>query len=281
MVHVISSCMDHYTTLGVSKTASQDEIKRAYRQLAKAHHPDRPDGNAERFKQINHAYSIVGDEHKRREYDHAPADSAANAGGTNYNEQNIHEFFRDIFGASAGFHHSQYTQPKNKDLRATLNVDLDSILEPQRRTIHLKTGRSERTVEVDIPSGVNDGATIRYRGYGQDVLTRVPPGDLLVTIRVRPVNGFTRNHSNLHCEITVDAVDAMLGAGVEFANLDGHSILVRIPAGAQPGQQLRITGRGLPDSSGSVGDLILTVKIAVPKNLSDNQKNLLKQFKNG
>ena len=73
----------------------------------------------------------------------------------------------------------------------------------------------------------------------------------------------------------------MLGAGVEFANLDGHSILVRIPAGAQPGQQLRITGRGLSDSSGSVGDLILTVKIAVPKNLTETQKNLLKQFKNG
>ena len=280
MVHVISSCMDHYTTLGVSKTASQDEIKRAYRKLAKQHHPD-SGGDPEYFKQINHAYSIVGDERKRGEYDYAPINDDPTKYRTNFDEQNMHEFFRDIFGASAGFHHSQYTVPKNKDLRATLNIDLDTILTAQRRTLHLKTGRSERTVEVDIPPGVNDGATIRYRGYGQDVLTRVPPGDLLVTIRVRSASGFTRNHSNLHSEITVDAVDAMLGAGVDFLNLNGHSILVQIPAGAQPGQQLRIIGRGLPESSGSFGDLILTVKIAVPKNLTETQKNLLKQFKNG
>ena len=161
MVHVISSCMDHYTTLGVSKNASQDEIKRAYRQLAKEHHPDKPAGNAERFKQINHAYSIVGDEIKRREYDYAPDDMHDFQSSPQFADQNIHDFFREIFGASAGFHHSQYTQPKNKDLRATLNIDLDSVLQPQKRTIHLKTGRSEKTVEVDIPAGVNDGATIR------------------------------------------------------------------------------------------------------------------------
>ena len=281
MVRVISSCMDHYTTLGVSHDASQDEIKRAYRELAKLYHPDQPTGDPEQFKQINQAYSIVGDEHKRREYDRAPNENSFNSFNFSTNSaQDFHDFFRDIFGASAGFHHSQYTQPKNRDLRATLNVDLDSIVAAQRRTIHVKTGRSERTVEVDIPAGVNDGATIRYRGFGQDVLTRVPPGDLLVTIRVHNVKGFVRDKNNLHSEITVDAVDAMLGGSVEFVNLDGNKVLVKTPAGAQPGQQLRLAGRGL-FSNNSTGDLILTVKISVLKNLSETQKKLLQQFKTG
>ena len=280
MVHVISSCMDHYTTLGVSKTASQDEIKRAYRKLAKQHHPD-SGGDPEQFKQINHAYSIIGDEVKRKEYDYNPTDNQSAQYNSQFDNQNIHEFFKDIFGASAGFHHSQYTQPKNKDLRATLNIELNTIFKPQRRTIHLKTGRSEKTVEVDIPAGVNDGATIRYRGYGQDVLTRVPPGDLLVTIRVQNVKGFTRNQNNIHSEIKIDAVDAMLGSNVEFTNLDNSKILVRVPPGAQPGQQLRIAGKGLVNNNSKiVGDLLLNIKISVPKNLSEDQKNLLKQFKN-
>lgn len=280
MVRVISSCMDHYTTLGVSKTASQDEIKRAYRKLAKQHHPD-SGGDPEQFKQINHAYSVIGDELKRREYDYNPADNQQARYTSQFSDQNIHEFFRDIFGASAGFHHSQYTQPKNKDLRATLNVELDTIVKPQRRTIHLKTGRSEKTVEVDIPAGVNDGATIRYKGYGQDILTRVPPGDLLVTIRVHNTQNFTRDGNNIHSTITVDAIDAILGTSVEIGNLDGSKILVHIPAGAQPGQQLRIGGKGLVNNNTkTVGDLMLNIKISVPKNLSKHQINLLKQLKN-
>lgn len=270
--------MDHYTTLGVSKTASQAEIKSAYRRLAKQHHPD-SGGDPEQFKQINHAYSIIGDERKRKEYDYFPADEDLGNRGAQFDDAAVHEFFRDMFGASAGFHHSQYAQPKNRDLRATLNIDLDTILAPQKRTIHLKTGRSERTVEVDIPAGVNDGATIRYRGYGQDVLTRVPPGDLVVTLRVHNVRGFARDHNNLHSEITVDAVDAMLGGSVEFDNLDGSRLMVKTPPGVQPGQQLRLSGRGLPTGSDGSGDLILTIKIAVPKNLTEKQKNLLEQFK--
>jgi curved DNA-binding protein len=270
--------MDHYTTLGVSKTASQDEIKRAYRKLAKQHHPD-SGGDPEQFKRINQAYSIVGDERKRQEYDYAPANDYSFQSNSQFNDQNLHDFFRDIFGASAGFHHSQYTQPKNKDLRATLNVSLDTILTPQRRTLHLKTGRSEKTVEVDIPAGVNDGATIRYKGYGQDILTRVPPGDLLVTIRVHNTKEFIRNRSDLHSEVSVNAVDAMLGADVEFAHIDGHKLRVRIPAGAQHGQQLRIAGRGLPSNNNTIGNLLLSIKILVPKNLTEQQKNLLEQFK--
>jgi DnaJ-class molecular chaperone len=237
--------MDHYTTLGVSKTASTDEIKSAYRRLAKQYHPDRPDGDAERFKQINHAYSIIGDEIKRRDYDR-PTNSYGSSSQDFDSEfdPDVHSFFRDIFGASAGFHHSQYATPKNRDLHTTITVDLDTIFEPQQRTLHIKSGRSERAVEVSIPAGVNTGATIRYKGFGQDVLTRVPPGDLIVTIRVREVRGFTRSGNNISHTLKVDAVDAMLGGSVEFENLNGSKILPgdlpdRVPGSQKSNQEHR------------------------------------------
>lgn len=274
--------MDYYSILGVAKTATHEEIKKAYRKLAKEHHPD-SGGDAEKFKQINEAYSIVGDVKKRQEYDYAPKQSYTGNREYSFNSQDaqaFNEFFKDIFGASAGFHHSQYVQPKNKDLRASISVDLESILTSQRRTLHLKTGRSEKTVEVDIPAGVNNGATIRYKGYGQDILTKAPPGDLVVTIHVKESNHFKRSGADIYSVIKVDAIDAILGTSVEFKNIDGNKISIRVPAGTQYGQTLRIAGKGLPQvNSPTLGNLMLMVEITIPKNITDEQKSLLAQYK--
>ena len=272
--------MDYYSVLGVSKNATQDEIKKAYRKLAKENHPD-TGGNDEMFKKINEAYSVIGDSTKRKGYDFEPEHDRQNDFSfSSHNAQEFHEFFRDIFGASAGFHHSQYSQPKNKDLRATLEVNLESIFVPQKRTIHLKTGRSEKTIEVDIPAGVNDGAVIRYRGYGQDVLTRVPPGDLFVTIKVTDSNYFKRKSSDLYSSIKIDAIDAIIGTTVEFENIDHNKIKVHIPEGSQPGQLLRISGKGLPKNNNQIdkGNLYLSIEITVPK-LSEEQKNVLRKLR--
>lgn len=270
--------MDYYTILGVDHNATQDEIKQAYKRLAKQHHPDRG-GDPEQFKRINEAYSVIGDSQKRNDYQSTPKSSHTFTTG-NFGE--FDSFFRDIFGSSAGFHHSQYVKPKNRNLQATVSVDLADIFQPQRRTLHLKTGRSEKAIEVDIPAGVNDGATIRYRGYGQDVLTNAPPGDLVVTIHVKQPKDFERSGADIHSVITVDAIDAMLGSTREFENIDGAALTVQIPAGIQPGQMLRVTGRGLPRANHAQrGNLLLKVQIAIPKNLTEQQKNLLQQLRNG
>ena len=276
--------MDYYSVLGVDKSATQEEIKKAYRRLARENHPDQTGGDDNMFKQINEAYSIIGDNTKRKSYDYKPKNHARDDYSYSFNSENpdeFHEFFRDIFGASAGFHHSQYSQPKNKDLRATLNVDLDSIFVQQKRTIHLKTGRSEKTVEVDIPAGVNDGAVIRYKGYGQDVLTRAPAGDLYVTIKVVANERFKRKLSDLYSSIKVDAIEAIIGTVVEFENIDKNKIKVKIPDGSQPGQILRISGKGLPKNNDQAnkGNLYLLVEITVPKNLSDDQKDTLRKLR--
>lgn len=261
--------MDYYQTLGVNRSATDEEIRRAYKKLVKENHPD-IGGDPEHFKKINEAYNALSNQTTRQTY--------------SFNQNNVDEFydlFKNVFGASTGFHHSEYTKPKNKDLRAVIEVDLKSILHAQSRTLHLKTGRSEKTVDVEIPAGVNDGATIRYRGYGQDILTQVSPGDLLVTVKVHNNKNFQRQGSDLHSEITIDAFDAMLGSTVEFVNIDESCIQVKIPAGIQPGKILRIASKGLPQVNNNLrGNLLLTVKITIPENLTSDQKNQLYLIKN-
>jgi len=270
--------MDYYSILGVERTATSDEIRSAYKKLAKEHHPDLG-GDPEQFKRINQAYSVLSDSKNRSNYD-KPSES--NYTFTSKDSDEFNNFFKDIFGFGTGFHHSQYSTPKNRNLQATVAVELADIFVPQRRTLHLKTGRSEKIVEVDIPPGVNNGATIRYRGYGQDVLTNAPPGDLVVTIHVKENQEFQRVNSDLYSSITVDAIDAMLGSTVEFENIDSSKITVQIPAGIQPGQSLRIAGLGLPKLNNNLrGNLLLKVAISIPQDLSENQKNLLNQVRSG
>jgi curved DNA-binding protein len=265
--------MDYYKTLGLKKSANTNDIKGAYRRLAKQHHPDRG-GDSETFKNINEAYSTLIDAEKRTEYDYTISPNTQ----AKFSSNDVHDIFNNIFGANAGFHHSQYTEPKNKNIKAKLEVSLDSILHNQTRAIHLNTGRSEKTVLVNIPAGVNSGATIRYTGYGQDILTRVPPGDLIVTITVSNLSGFERNKADILSRLKVDAVDAILGTEVLFNNIDGSRINIKVPAGAQQGQTLRVSGKGLP-SNDTIGNLMLAIDIVVPKDLSDEKKEILQNYR--
>ena len=264
--------MDYYKTLGLKKSANASDIKSAYRRLAKEHHPDRG-GDPETFKSINEAYSILIDTNKRAEYDYVPQQDFK------FNSNNFNDIFKDIFGASAGFHHSQYSEPKNKNIRAKIEVTIDTIFEDQSRAVHLNTGRSEKTLLVNIPAGVNDGATIRYPGYGQDILTRAPAGDLLVTIHVKDTINFSRKGKDIYSHVDVDAIDAILGSDLVFEHIDRSRINIKIPPGTQQAQILRISGKGLPFGNSTIGNLMLTVNIKIPKNLSEQKQQLLNQYK--
>lgn len=273
--------MDYYSTLGVSRSATQEEIKKAFRKKAMEHHPDKSGGDDTVFKQINEAYDTLKDPAKKQAYDN-PAQQ--NRFDTRYtrswedgNVESFREFFKDIFGSSAGFHHSQYNH-KNKNIQTVVKVSLESILQPQKKIVHLNTGRSEKTVEINIPAGVEDNTSIKFNGFGQDILTRVPAGDLIVIIKVLDNPRFQRKNNNLYSVIDVDAIGAIIGTDVTFKTLDGSKINVKVPAGCQPSQTLRIKGKGLKTKD-QVGDLYLTANIIIP-NLSDYQKEVLRSIYN-
>jgi len=264
--------MDYYTILGIQKSANASDIKSAYRRLAKQHHPD-SGGDPESFKRISEAYTTLIDDNKRAEYDYTP-----NEHEFKFTSRDVNDIFADIFGATTGFHHSQYSNPTNKNIKAKLEVDLDSIFTEQTRVIHIKRGRSEKTVVVNVPAGVNNGATIRYTGYGQDVLTNAPPGDLLIVITVKDILGFSRSGTDIHSKIYIDAIDAILGVEQMFSNVDGSTMNIKVPAGTQHGQMLRIKNRGLPGNH-KTGNLMLEVNVVIPKKLTKEKQDLLLQYK--
>jgi len=202
-----------------------------------------------------------------------------------YTAQDINDlddFFADILKQSgAGFHHSQYQQG-NRDLTATITLSLEDVVRDQTRTVNVNTGRSQKTVEVEIPAGVNDGATIRYSGYGSDVLTRKPPGDLIVTVRVNnPTNKFQRSSQcDIFASVAVDAVDAILGTQLEFVGIANNRMKIKVPPGTQNHGQLRIKSQGLPKiNSNEYGDLYLFVEIVIPKHITESQRELLEKYR--
>lgn len=270
--------MSYYDDLGVDKKATHQEIKSAYRKLAKQHHPD-SGGNNEKFKKINEAYSIVGDENKRKEYDNEILGEGFNFHQKNSNQFHFNQkdFFDQFFAGTSGFHHS-YNSATNKDIEARVSVKLKEIFVEQHKTLKINQGRSEATVQVKIPPGVNSGTRIRYKGYGQNILTQQTPGDLLVKIDIQEDEKFIRKNYDLYTKINVDVFDAMIGCEIEFLNLDNNKLKIKIPECCQNEQMLRINGKGLPNKENR-GDLYILVQIKMPKKLNHEQKHLVESIK--
>ena len=268
---------DHYSTLGVAKTATQDEIKSAYRKLAKQHHPDLG-GDADKFKSINEAYDVLGDAAKRADYDRPQPqfNYSSQGSGWDMNGLNMDEFF-SIF-AGAGFPPGNRRPKANANLRARMVINLESILEPQKKIIQV--GDDKREIEVNIPRGVRNGAVISYKGLGQKANPNLPAGDLLIEIAIQDHKDFIREGDDLHSKITVDAIDAMLGCSVDFRTIRGRTVRVNIPRGVQHGQTLRLQGEGIPNNQGNkIGNQYLQIAVLVPTNLSASQLELLAQIK--
>jgi len=308
--------MDYYKLLGVEKSASPEEIKKAYRKLALKYHPDRNKGNKEaeeQFKKISEAYAVLSDKEKRQQYDtvgsagfqqrYSQEDIFRNAdlgdilrefginlggGRTTFRSSGMGGGFEDLFRqpgaggrAGQGFQDfRQQPQVKGNDLSLELPITLDEVLRGAEKTISLGRGSAAEKVSVKIPAGIESGKKLRISGKGSPSPMGGPPGDLFLLIRVEPHQTFTREGSHLSMDLQIPYSAAVLGAEVEVPTLEGKQLKVKVPAGCQPQAKLRLRKHGLPDSPGGErGDLLVKILVAVPKSLSDEQRELVQKLK--
>jgi curved DNA-binding protein len=286
---------DYYEVLGVPRDADHEAIRRAYRKLARKYHPDlNSSGDAEdRFKELGEAYEVLSDPDKRERYDRLGADWRQQEQQTP--EANFEEFFTTqgfgnddarvefsddlferLFGGGAGGGPSWRTSGplRGLDREAVLELALEDALEGGRRRLTL----DDREIDVNFPAGVRDGQLIRLAGQGGSGRDGGPSGDLYLRIALKPHPNFRRRgDDDLDVDLPVAPWQAALGATVPVQT-PGGSAQVRVPAGSSSGRRLRLRGRGLPKPGGGSGDLHAIVKITVPQQLSDRERELYEQL---
>lgn len=282
---------EFYKTLGVNKTASAEDIKKAYKTEAMKHHPDRG-GNEATFKKLNEAYDTLKDSTKKANYDATGgAPGMGNMGGSpgggfhyRTTTTNVHDI-NDIFGQAFkgqrvgggfsvedilnGFDNRQRRPVSNRDININYSITLEESFLGKETEIKAQTpdGQS-RKIHLNIPAGIENGMRIRYAGEGTHQYKQLPPGDLYVMIRIIENDRFDRYNSDLRSFVEIDVLDAMAGTYILFENIDGNTIKIRIPEGTQPGQTLRVPGKGMPQwraKNSGRGDLYLEIKINIPK----------------
>lgn len=299
---------DYYQTLGVSRSATQDEIKKAFRKLAQKHHPD-AGGDENKFKEINEAYEVLGDEKKRKVYDQFGATGGPGGygygggpGGFNYGGMNVdlNDIFgggswQDIlesirkgegaFGTNWDFNFgrkSAASQPmKGKDSTATLNITFDEAFNGCEKKITVRVpGQTEaQKITVPIPAGAIDGARVRIKGKGQEGVNGGQPGDLLITLKITEHEYFRREGSDVHVKVPVSMAEAALGASIVVPAPDGSKLRVKIPAGTQEGALISVPEKGAARVKGQgKGSLVIEVSVVVPKTLTAEQRSALEAF---
>ncbi len=296
---------DFYAVLGVKKDVTDAELKKAYRKLARQHHPDSNPENAAaeaRFKEISEAHSVLSDPAQRAEYDQVRAMgsgarfSAGGApggfddvfggmfgGGAPGGRRTAPGGFEDIFGGlfgnaapGAGGGGRRYGAPtKGRDHAATVGLEFATAVHGD--TVTLERPGGGKPIQVKIPAGVADGQKIRLRGKGEPSPDGGEAGDLVLTVQVRPHPAFAREGLHLRVDVPVTFVEAALGATIEVPTLGGDPVKLRVAAGTPSGRVLRVKGRGVTSSKGT-GDLLATVQVAVPSHLSAEATTLLQQF---
>jgi molecular chaperone DnaJ len=276
---------DFYKILGVSKDASEAEIKKVYRKLARQYHPDSNPGDTKseaKFKEISEAFSVLSDPEQRKEYDAVKAMGGgarftAGGGSAGGFEDVFSQFFgggQRAGGFPGGFGGFDFGPSQGQDVSARTAVDfIDSI---KGATIKLNI-QGMAPLSVKIPAGVQDGQRIKLRGKGEPSHNGGPSGDLIITVRVKPHPVFTRDGNNIRVTVPVTFAEAALGATIPVPTLGGEPVKLKIHPGIPNGRVLRIKGRGV-DSGNVRGDLLATIEVAVPSHLSEKAKQALKSF---
>jgi curved DNA-binding protein len=287
---------DYYKILGVPRTAKDDEIKRAYRKLAREHHPDRRpnDKKAEdRLKDINEAYEVLGDADKRRKYDQLGARyqewqrMGGDPRGFNWGQGDARvddlndlfgggfsDFFTSIFGGEA-MRGRRGGRMRGQDVEHNVEVSLEEAFHGATLTLQ-KNGKN---LEVKLPVGVKTGSKVRVAGEGGAGVSGAAAGDLYLVINVRPHDRFKRDGDDLVLELPVDLYTAVLGGEAQVPTLDG-TLSLKIPPETQDGRTFKLRGQGMPQlrNPQARGDLLVKVHVRVPQNLSSDEKQLFTQL---
>jgi curved DNA-binding protein len=300
--------IDYYKVLGVPKNASQEEIKKAYRKLARKMHPDlNPDDKDahRKFQEINEAHEVLSDPEKRAKYDkygenwkHAEEFEKARQqyqqqgawsdffgggeGGArtfytegDFTDDDFSDFFHSMFGR--GFKQRKTSRKfKGPDYQAELRLTLREAMQTHQRTLTV----NGKNIRITIPAGVANGQKIKLAGYGGPGVNGGPNGDLYITFIVEDDPYFKRLGDDLYTEAEVDLYTAVLGGEITIDTLDGGQVKVKIKPGTQPGTKLRLKGKGFPvyKKKGKFGNLYVTVKVRIPENLSPREKELFTEL---
>lgn len=307
---------DYYETLGVSKTATDDEIKKAFRKLARKYHPDVNKDKAaaeEKFKQLNEAYEVLGDPEKRKKYDELGANwnqpggfqpppgwSPQQPGGGfqrygggdggvefEFGGTGFSDFFEQFFGGGrgqGGFGRGSFGQrprgaERGSDVEADIMVTLEEALHGSKRTVSLRRSDSSKieTYQVKIPKGVHEGQRIRLAGQGEAGAGGGNSGDLFLRVRLARHPDFTVEGSDLIYEVKIEPWQAVLGSELQVPTLEGSARL-KLPAGTQPGQRFRLREHGLPTAAGARGNLYVIPQIQISKKLTEREREIWQQL---
>ncbi|WP_026463386.1 J domain-containing protein [Adhaeribacter aquaticus] len=301
---------DYYKVLEVDKTASKEEIKKQYKKLARKYHPDVNPGNKvaeEKFKALNEAHEVLGDDEKRKKYDALGADwkryeqtgagggfnwgqyaqGTSGAGGyqthsSNFDDSDFSDFFSSFFGemggaaaGSRGGRRRNSSSFKGQDLRADITLPLEEAFTGGKKTITV----NGKNLRITIKPGVEDGQTIRLKGNGGPGMNGGENGDLYLTFRIPPHPRYTRQGHDVYVEALVPVYKAALGGDTIVETLNGQ-VKIKLKPGSQNGTTLRLKGKGFPvyNQEGNFGDLYIKLNLQLPQNLTDQEKNLFQQL---
>jgi curved DNA-binding protein len=267
---------DYYQVLGVDKSASEDEIKKAFRNLAKTHHPDQG-GDVSKFQELQEAYAVLSDPQKRAEYD-SPRPNFSSQGFEFEFPGDLEQFIRGhMFNEIL---RRQTRAPVNQSIQLSTTLSLEEALSGKEiiANITLPSGR-EQTVNIKIPPGIHEGTTLKLSGMGDDTHPNIPRGDILLSIHILPHYKFKRQGDDLLQEIEINAIDAMTGTEVIIDTIDNKQLKTDIVSGLQHDTLLSLSNAGMPNfhDPSRRGRLLLRVKIIIPQ-LTEIQKDALRKL---
>lgn len=292
---------DPYQALGVSRSASEAEIKSAYRKMAKNYHPDSNAGDTRaeaKFAEVNNAYELLKDKEKRAQFDAGQIDADGNPkfAGFDFNQArrggaqqgnpfggaggfNPEDIFSEIFGGFKGGNTDQRTRrssppPKGEDMVYRMKIDFLSAAKGDTRRITLPDGKK---LDVKIPAGVETGKQIRLKGQGKTGAAGSKPGDALIKVEVEDHDYFVRDGSDIRLEMPITLYEAVLGAKIRVPTLEG-TVEMKIPANSNSGKILRLKGKGIAKSKSSSGDLLISLRIMLPESSDGELKKMMKSW---